>query len=51
MTDLTGIYSFSPRLLELAERAEERCREDFRRIEDIECYNEAKVLKAFSDRK
>ena len=49
MTDLTGIYSFSPRLLELAERAEEPCREDFRRIEDIEFYNEAKVLEAFSD--
>mgnify|MGYP002797111037 CR=1 FL=1 len=49
MTDLTGLYSFSPRLLELAGQAEEKCREAFRRIEEIQAYNEAKVLKAFSD--
>ena len=32
-----------------AEQAEEKCREVFRRIEDIAAYNEAKVLKAFTD--
>ncbi len=49
MTDFAGIYSFSPRLLELAGQAEEKCREAFRRIEEIQAYNEAKVLKGFAD--
>ena len=49
MTDLTGLYDFSPRLLALADRAEEKCREAFARIEEIQAYNEAKVLKAFAD--
>ena len=49
MIDYTGLYEFSPRLLSLADRAEEQCREVFRRIEDIAAYNEGKVLKAFTD--
>ena len=49
MTDYSGLYSFSPKLLAAAEQAEEKCREVFRRIEDIAAYNEAKVLKAFTD--
>ncbi|HIT09942.1 MAG TPA: methionine gamma-lyase family protein [Candidatus Merdivicinus faecavium] len=49
MTDLTGLYDFSPRLLALADKAEEKCREAFARIEEIQAYNEAKVLKAFAD--
>ncbi|MGI5894374.1 MAG: aminotransferase class I/II-fold pyridoxal phosphate-dependent enzyme [Candidatus Merdivicinus sp.] len=49
MTDYQGLYEFSPRLLELADQAEKKCREIFQSIEEIQAFNEAKVLKAFSD--
>lgn len=41
-------FSISEELLELSVKAEERCKETFARIEEIQLYNEAKVLKAFS---
>lgn len=49
MIDYTGLYEFSPELIRLAEEAEKQCREVFRRIDGIAEYNEAKVLKAFTD--
>ena len=48
---ISEIYDFSPRLLELAQQAEENCRGAFARISDIAEYNGAKVLKAFTDNK
>lgn len=41
-------FSISDELLELSKKAEERCNDAFARIEEIQLYNEAKVLKAFS---
>lgn len=46
---ISDIYNIDERILELGEKAEENCREAFRRIEQIAEYNGAKVLKAFSD--
>jgi cystathionine beta-lyase family protein involved in aluminum resistance len=42
-------FSISDNILELSKKAEERCKEAFARIEEIQLYNEAKVLKAFSE--
>ncbi|WMJ23876.1 methionine gamma-lyase family protein [Paludicola sp. MB14-C6] len=41
-------FSISDELLQLSKKAEERCKEAFARIDEIQLYNEAKVLKAFS---
>ncbi len=46
---MNDIYQFDPRLKERFAAAEERCGEAFRRMEDICAYNEAKVLRAFTD--
>lgn len=46
---ISDIYNIDERILELGKKAEENCREAFRRIEQIAEYNDAKVLKAFSD--
>ena len=46
---LNEIYNFDSKLLSLAEQAEKNCTESFRRINEIAEYNNAKVLKAFSD--
>lgn len=46
---ISDIYNIDERILELGKKAEENCREAFRRIEQIAEYNGAKVLKAFSD--
>lgn len=46
---ISDIYNIDERILELGKKAEENCREAFRRIEQIVEYNGAKVLKAFSD--
>lgn len=46
---ISDIYNIDKRILELGKKAEENCREAFRRIEQIAEYNGAKVLKAFSD--
>ncbi|MBR2283361.1 MAG: methionine gamma-lyase family protein [Ruminococcus sp.] len=43
------IYDFPPELTVLAQRAEENCREVFRRIDETAEYCGAKVLKAFTD--
>ena len=48
---INELYGFSPRLAELAQQAEENCREAFARIDAVAEYNGAKVLKAFSDNK
>ena len=48
---ISDIYDFSPRLLELAQQAEDNCKDAFARISDIAEYNGAKVLKAFTDNK
>lgn len=47
--DISRIYDFDPKLMELAAQAEENCRDAFRRIEETAEYCGAKVLKAFSD--
>lgn len=46
---ISDIYNIDERIIELGKKAEENCREAFRRIEQIAEYNGAKVLKAFSD--
>lgn len=46
---INEIYSFDPKLMELAAQAEENCAAAFRKINDIAEYNGAKVLKAFTD--
>lgn len=46
---ISDIYNIDERILELGKKAEENCREAFRRIEQTAEYNGAKVLKAFSD--
>lgn len=46
---ISDIYNIDERILELGKKAEENCREAFRRIERTAEYNGAKVLKAFSD--
>lgn len=46
---ISDIYNIDGRILELGKKAEENCREAFRRIEETAEYNGAKVLKAFSD--
>lgn len=46
---ISDIYNIDERILEFGKKAEENCREAFRRIEKIAEYNGAKVLKAFSD--
>ena len=43
------LFPLSPRLTELAQQAEQDCQPVFRRIEQIQRYNEQKVLKAFRD--
>lgn len=46
---ITDFYSFDDRLLSLSKQAEARCHLPFARVEDIQAYNEAKVLKAFNE--
>ena len=46
-----GIYNFDEKLKNLAETAENNCREAFAKIEQTAEYCGAKVLKAFSDNK
>lgn len=46
---ISDIYNIDERILTLGKKAEENCREAFRRIEQTAEYNGAKVLKAFSD--
>ena len=43
------IYGFDDKLVELAQQAEENCREAFARIDSVAEYCGAKVLKAFAD--
>ncbi|HRU97544.1 MAG TPA: methionine gamma-lyase family protein [Ruminococcus sp.] len=50
-TKINELYGFSPKLAELAAKAEEACGDSFRRIEANAEYCGAKVLKAFSDNK
>ena len=45
------IYDLDPKLIELAKKAEERCRRHLRKVEETAEYCGAKVLKAFSDNK
>lgn len=47
--NISKIYNFNNKLLELAEQAEKNCTEAFRSIEEIAEYCGAKVLKAFAD--
>lgn len=42
-------FHFDSRLLKLAEEAERKCLPSFQRAEEICAYNEAKMLKAFTD--
>ena len=44
---MTGFFDIDPRLLELADKAEKACAEEFARIDDIARYNGEKVLNAF----
>ena len=46
---INDIYNFVAKLLELAEKAEEHCKEAFAKIDSVAEYCGAKVLKAFSD--
>ena len=47
--EIKNIYGFDDRLMELAQQAEENCREAFARIDSMAEYCGAKVLKAFAD--
>lgn len=47
MKHLQNFFQIDDKLLAAAERAEARCQEDFRKIEQIAAYNGAKVLSAF----
>lgn len=47
--NISKIYNFNNKLLELAEQAEKNCTEAFRSIEETAEYCGAKVLKAFAD--
>ncbi|MBQ4051332.1 MAG: methionine gamma-lyase family protein [Oscillospiraceae bacterium] len=47
MNDISKFFDISPRILELAERCEEKCRPVFERVDEIAAYNEAKVLSSF----
>ena len=47
--EIKNIYGFDDRLMELAQQAEENCREAFARIDSVAEYCGAKVLKAFAD--
>lgn len=46
---IKDIYGFDDKLMELAQQAEENCREAFERIDSVAEYCGAKVLKAFAD--
>jgi len=46
---IKDIYGFDDKLMELAQQAEENCREAFARIDSVAEYCGAKVLKAFAD--
>ena len=46
---IKNIYGFDDRLMELAQQAEDNCREAFARIDSVAEYCGAKVLKAFAD--
>ena len=46
---INEIYSFDPKLLEIAEKAEADCAETFRKMEETAEFCGAKVLRAFSD--
>ncbi|MBR5496044.1 MAG: methionine gamma-lyase family protein, partial [Oscillospiraceae bacterium] len=42
-------FNFDQKIITLSKQAEEKCKDVFARIDEIREYNEAKVLKAFSD--
>lgn len=46
---MNNFFNVNPKLLELAQRAEEECKFTFERIDKIAEYNGWKVLKAFTD--
>lgn len=46
---MNNFFNVNPKLLELAQRAEEECKSTFERIDKIAEYNGWKVLKAFTD--
>lgn len=46
---MDNFFNIDPRLIELANRAEEECKETFARIDAVAEYNGFKVLKAFTD--
>lgn len=46
---LEQFYDFSPRLLELDQKAMELCRPEFEKIDAIRDYNQVKMLKAFTE--
>lgn len=47
--DIKALYNFDDKLMELAEKAEQNCREAFARIDSVAEYCGSKVLKAFAD--
>ncbi|MBR6790578.1 MAG: methionine gamma-lyase family protein, partial [Oscillospiraceae bacterium] len=51
MNDISKFFDISPRLLEMVERCEEKCRPVFARLDEIAAHNEAKVLSAFGRRR
>lgn len=46
---INDFYNISPKLMELAKKAEEDCLDAFKRIDDIAEYNGVKVLSAFTE--
>jgi len=50
-TKINDLYNFSPKLMEIAEKAEKNCLKAFERTDSVAEYCGAKVLKAFSDNK
>lgn len=48
-TFLKSNYNFTDDFLNLCKKAEEKCREAYKRADEVAAYNSLKVLKAFSD--
>ncbi len=46
---MNNFFDIDEKIRSLAEKSEEKCKEAFRRIDEVSAYNENKVLKAFAD--
>ena len=46
---MNDFFKIDEKIKSLAEKSEEKCKEAFKRIDEVSAYNENKVLKAFAD--